>query len=322
MMSALAFEAQYRPQWEQLRQALAGGANAGTGLTLVQTYRSTCEHLALARSRHYPLRLVQELEQLTALAHQHVYRPPAMQPLWALRRWWRAVPEALRAQRGALWVSLASFALPLLAMLALTWWEPSWVLSVLSASQAHMFEQMYGPDVQDFGRLRDAGDDWTMFGYYILHNIGIGFQCFAGGLLLGLGSLFYLVLNGVILGAVAGYLTHQGLGQAFWGFVVGHAPFELSAVVLAGAAGLRLGQALLMPGRLRRSQALIEAGHAVTPLVWAVMVLLVGAAWLEAFWSSIVWMPMSIKLSVSAVGWALVLTWFSGWTWRGAGDGR
>ncbi len=322
MMSALAFEAQYRPQWERLRQALAGGAHAGTGLTLVQTYRSTCEHLALARSRHYPWRLVQELEQLTALAHQHIYRPPALQPLWAWRHGWRAVPQALRAQRGALWLSLASFALPLLTMLALTWWEPAWVLSVLSAAQAHMFEQMYGPDAEDLGRLRNAGDDWTMFGFYILHNIGIGFQCFAGGLLLGLGSLFYLVLNGVILGAVAGYLTHQGLGLAFWGFVAGHAPFELSAVVLAGAAGLRLGQALLMPGRLRRSQALIEAGRAVTPLVWAVVLLLIGAAWLEAFWSSIVWMPLSIKLSVSAIGWCLVLAWFSGWTWRGASDGR
>ena len=51
-----------------------------------------------------------------------------------------------------------------------------------------------------------------MFGFYIRHNIGIAFQCFAGGLFAGIGSLFYLIYNGAIIGAVAGYLTERGHG--------------------------------------------------------------------------------------------------------------
>ncbi|MEO4017989.1 stage II sporulation protein M, partial [Pseudomonas rossensis] len=69
---------------------------------------------------------------------------------------------------------------------------------------------------------RAASEDWVMFGYYIMHNIGIAFQTFASGLLFGLGSAFFLFFNGLMIGAVAGHLTHIGYGQTFWSFVVGH----------------------------------------------------------------------------------------------------
>ncbi len=98
-----------------------------------------------------------------------------------------------------------------------------------------------------------------MFGFYIRHNIGIAFQCFAGGLFAGIGSLFYLIYNGAIIGAVAGYLTERGHGPTFWAFVVTHSAFELTAIVLSGAAGLKIGYSLVAPGRLTRVQSLVAA---------------------------------------------------------------
>ena len=70
--------------------------------------------------------------------------------------------------------------------------------------------------------MRDAGDDWMMFGFYISNNIGVAFQCFASGLAAGFGSIFFLVYNGAFVGAVAGYLTERGLGDTFFSFVVTH----------------------------------------------------------------------------------------------------
>jgi len=132
----------------------------------------------------------------------------------------------------------------------------------------------------------------------------------------GVGAIVVLVSNGVIFGTIAGHLTAIGYGHTFWRFVAGHSGFELSAIVLAGGAGLRIGWAVLSPGRLSRQRALVEAGRDGAQIVYGVFVLLVLAAFVEAFWSSIVWMPSSVKFSVAALVWIAV--WY--WIWRGGRD--
>src|SRR5690606_34190487 len=98
---------------------------------------------------------------------------------------------------------------------------------------------------------------------------------FGGGVLFGLGSVFFLVFNGLVIGTVAGHLTRIGYGETFWPFVSGHSAFELSAIVLAGAAGLRLGGALLAPGQRSRARALREEALDSAGLIWGFAVLLV-----------------------------------------------
>src|SRR5262249_56645652 len=84
-------------------------------------------------------------------------------------------------------------------------------------------------------------------------------RCFAAGLFAGLGGLFFLAYNGVFSGALAGYLASRGLSPTFFSFIVTHAAFELTAIVLSGAAGLRIGHALLAPGRYSRLHSLVLA---------------------------------------------------------------
>ena len=91
--------------------------------------------------------------------------------------------------------------------------------------------------------MRGPMRDVAMFGVYIWNNIGIDFQIFASGLVLGVGSVFTLLFNGVQGGAVMGHLTNLGFVSTFYGFVSGHSSFELMGAALSGAAGLRLGLA-------------------------------------------------------------------------------
>ena len=128
--------------------------------------------------------------------------------------------------------------LPTVLIGCLVYWRPELILSVVSVEQAASIEQMYSPAAHSIGRERSANSDWIMFGYYIRNNIGVAFQCFAGGLFAGIGSLFFLGYNGAFGGAVAGYLTERGLSSTFYSFVATHAAFELTAIVLSGAAGL------------------------------------------------------------------------------------
>ncbi|MNI67271.1 hypothetical protein D3C73_1228930 [compost metagenome] len=169
-------------------------------------------------------------------------------------------------------------------------------------------QSMYDPDAGHLGRSmeRAASEDWAMFGYYIMHNIGIAFQTFASGLLFGLGSAFFLVFNGLMIGAVAGHLTHIGYGQTFWSFVVGHGAFELTAIALAGAAGLQLGWALIAPGPLPRGEALRLAARKSVLLICGVMLFLLIAAFIEAYWSSMTAPAPLTKYLVGAALWVLV----------------
>ena len=148
-----------------------------------------------------------------------------------------------------------------------------------------------------------------MFGYYISHNVSIGLSAFASGLVVGVGSVVVLVSNGIIIGAVFGHLHHIGSGGRLWSFVCGHAPFELTAIVLAGGAGLQLGLNWLMPGRRARGQALREAGIKGGQLCIGVVAMLVIAAFIEAFWSSKQQVPVALDYSVSVLLWGLVLGW-------------
>src|SRR5581483_6528895 len=145
----------------------------------------------------------------------------------------------------------------------------------------------------------------------IMHNVSISFQCFAGGLLAGVGSIFFLIYNGALIGAVGGYLTARGLGATFYPFVATHSAFELTAIVLAGAAGLRLGQGLLMPGRRTRLDSLVFAARRCTVLLYGSTAMLLTAAAIEAFWSSARWLPPAIKYGVATVCWLAVLSYLT-----------
>ena len=203
------------------------------------------------------------------------------------------------------------FVLPTLILGVLVYLRPELILSVVDAQNAAEFEHMYSGAEAAIGRHRDADTDWTMFGYYIRHNIGLAFQCFASGLLAGLGSLFFLAFNGVFFGALAGYLTERGLGETFYSFVVTHAAFELTAIVLSGAAGLRIGHSLLAPGRLTRRQALVAASLESVVIVYGVATMLLIAAAVEAFWSSARWVPPEVKYAVAAVCWIGVIAYLT-----------
>jgi uncharacterized membrane protein SpoIIM required for sporulation len=127
----------------------------------------------------------------------------------------------------------------------------------------------------------------------------------------GVGSLFFLAFNGAYGGAIAGYLTEKGLGSTFYSFVVTHAAFELTAIVLSGAAGLRLGHALLAPGRYTRLQSLVRAAKESAVIIYGVMAMLLIAAALEAFWSSAKWMPPIMKYGVAAICWIAMLSYLT-----------
>ena len=316
-MTPLDFEAAYAPLWTELEAVIrvAETKRKFDGARLATLYRRVCEHLALAQARAYPIHLTQRLESLTQSAHRLIYR----QHDYGLARFARLAlvdfPEAVRAHRVYLLVSALMFLLPLLAAGWAAYRDPGFILHLLDASAVQQFDSMYSDSAESLGRTRSAGDDWQMFGFYIMHNIGIGVRCFAAGIFAGVGSAAVVVFNGVQIGAVGGYLIAAGHAENFCSFVITHSAFELTAIVLAGAAGLRLGYAWVAPGRYTRLESLrLAARHAVV-IVYGVIGLLLVAAAIEAFWSSARWIAPAVKYGVGGACWVLVLAYL-GWQGR------
>ena len=316
-MTPLRFEEVYRAEWEELESlfsSLGHGHRAsleGQGDRAAALYRRACGQLALARARAYPAYLVDRLERLTTEAHQAIYahRTSGWGALWRLIS--KEFPEAVRAQSRYVGAATVIFLAPAIAVGALVARTPEMILAVIDADTASSFEQMYGPSAESIGRLRDASTDWMMFAYYIRNNVGIGFQCFAGGLLAGLGSIFFLAYNGAFSGAIAAYLSGRGLQSTFFSFVATHSAFELTAIVLFGGAGLRVGYALVAPGRATRVQSLVYATRETAVLLYGATSMMLVAAVIEAFWSSSTWVSPAFKYAAAAVCWAAVLAYFT-----------
>jgi uncharacterized membrane protein SpoIIM required for sporulation len=316
------FEARYRADWLRFeawldrdekprkRAAKTDAKDALPDRELPQAYRRICQHLALARDRQYSPELVDHLNQLALRGHTLLYgartRRGAAQ---ALAFFLGDFPRLVRAERRLVFVAALFFFGPLLGLIAALQWYPDFVHYLHGPDTLAKLREMYDPANQRLG-MRPADDNVAMFGFYIWNNVKIGFQTFATGLAFGLGSLFYLVFNGVVIGAVAGYLTQAGYGAPFWSFVAGHGAFELVAIVISGAAGLRLGLALVAPGQQSRKAALVNAARPALCLMVGAAAMFLAAAFIEAFWSPLTVFPPLTKYTIGAALWGFVIGYF------------
>lgn len=316
------FIQQYQPLWDQLTawldyQQTSNGQRKRAGLVepsldFPRAYRQLCHHLALAQSRMYSPLLIGQLNQLVMRGHHQLYTSRLHFAHRFINFYLRDLPRLVRQEWRVLLLSGLLFFGSFFAILMAIQIEPELVYSVIDGSQVAGMEAMYDPArTVRFGREHEADSDMLMFGFYIKNNTGIGFQVFAGGLLYGLGSLFFLLYNGLVIGAVAGHLTHIGYIETFWGFVAGHSAFELTAIVLSGMAGFKLAQALIMPGRKSRLLALRDNAQVALRIMYGSASLFIMAAFVEAFWSSQAWVPVLVKYAVGIALWLLVIGYFS-----------
>jgi len=305
------FEARHRAEWERFNLALERlehGKQTSQVAGFPKAYRRLCQHLALAQERSYSSFLIDSLQQQVLRGHQQLYRHRSRFGANLLGFILADFPRRVRAEWPFVLAAALLFFGSLIGFALLVYAFPGLVFNLIPAEQVREMQGMYDPVAGHLGRSaeRAASEDWVMFGYYVMHNIGIAFQTFASGLLLGVGSAFFLLYNGLIIGAVAGHLSEIGFGQTFWSFVIGHGAFELSAIALAGAAGLKLGWALIAPGRLTRGEALKHAARKSVLLVCGVMVFLLIAAFIEAYWSSKTAVTPLTKYAVGASLWIAV----------------
>ncbi|WP_422931090.1 stage II sporulation protein M [Singulisphaera sp. PoT] len=254
-------------------------------LRLGELYRSACTDLMLAEAHDLPRDTITYLHALVGRAHNAVYRAKGFRfKDWGFVLFNRA-PRILRSD-PAVKISAMIFYGGFILCALLAAGQPDFARRVLPESSIEEMENMYEQPLKGERKDGMTRDDSMMAGFYIQHNTSIGLRCFAGGLLFGLGSIYELASNALLLGTVFGYMATTSAASNFYTFVTAHAPFELTAIVLAGAAGMRLGYGLIeTKGETRVASLHREAKNAL-PVVSTSVVLFVFAAFIEGYVSA------------------------------------
>lgn len=277
------FVAARRPDWDRLaalvdqlerrRISLEGLAE------LDRLYRRTTSDLATAQTYYRGTEAHRFLNQLCARAYASIYAPPR-ERLEALRRFFlRGFPRTLRRERTFVWASLGFFLLGILLGALVVAFDPHGAElfvpeGVRRSVAAH---QMWTDSVLS------VAPPGAVASRIATNNLTVTIAAFASGILLGLGTVYLLVMNGVLLGAVAVHCARHHMGWALFSFVISHGPVELSVIVISGGAGLMVGHALIDAGELPRRQVLKRRATEAVKLVLGCAPFLAGIGMIEGF---------------------------------------
>ncbi len=298
-----------RPAWDRFDELLKksgrirGGRLDGEEISeMSRLFRGICYDLSTVRSREWGRDLEDLLNALVARGYHRFYREPPGRPRAVVQFFTAHFPRLLRANQRYFWASLVLFVLPGLVAGGFVSRDPDVAGKILSPEQLAMYELMYSDEMSEVPARSEA----TMTGFYVYNNIGIAFRCFATGIFFGIGTIYFLIFNSLAIGTTAAYLVAKGYSERFFSFVISHGSFELTAIVIAGAAGLIVGHALVHPGPYRRLDALRVRGADAIRLAAGAGAMLAVAAVIEGFWSPSA-APNQIKYFVGSLLWICVV---------------
>jgi uncharacterized membrane protein SpoIIM required for sporulation len=277
------FISRNEPTWRRLDELVATGRRGSQRLgpagieELVTLYQRTSVHLSHARTAYTDRALIARLTSLVASANGVIYGRRT-RSVKAFGRFWALVFP------GAVWHCRRTIAIST-ALFAGTWLVVAvWVgtsSTALEASAPAAARQAYvSEDFESYYSSSPAGEFATRI---TLNNIMVGFMAFAGGILLGVGTLVSMVGQGYQFGQINGWFLAVGKGGYFWGLVAPHGLLELTAIMIAGGAGFRLGWAIVDPGDRTRGEALAEEGRRAVVVILGCAAMFVVAAIIEAY---------------------------------------
>jgi uncharacterized membrane protein SpoIIM required for sporulation len=277
-------------------------------VSLTVLYRSTLSSLSVARATSLDHALVDYLESLSTRAYFFVYgaRTTLLSRIgrFFARDWPLAVQGLWRETLVALFVTLLGVGVAYLLVSN----DPDWYYAFVPRGLAHGRDPSASTEFLRKS-LYDGGDMTEFLSIFatqlFTNNTQVAILAFALGFAFGAPTILLLLHNGCIAGAMIALYVSHGLGFGFSGWLLVHGVTEISAVILAGAAGLRIGWALAFPGVQTRTEAAGAAGRQAALAMCGVVLMLLVACLLESFARTLItedWARYAIAV-VSALAW-------------------
>ncbi len=300
--------AKRKPNWQRLEQLVDRSGRRGVAALghdelqeLGLLYRQTASDLATVREDITSRPFTSYLNQLLSRAHNLIYM--GRSPNWSgiLTFYVETYPRIFRETFPLVLLSALVFIAGGLAGVVVTLRDPGFAHQILGPQMIETIEkrQMWTESILAVKPMAASG--------IMTNNITVGFAMFAAGITAGLGTLWMLITNGLLMGVLAVATARAGMALQLWSFVAGHGALELPAIFIAAGGGLEIARGLLFPGMMPRKDSLQLAGNRATKLLLGTIPLLVVAGVIEAFISPVkIATPLKFLLS-AALFTALVL---------------
>lgn len=302
-----------QPAWRQLEAIVDNLYRRGPRRTpvedvveLTDLYQAACADLARLRSYKADPELIRPLNRLITRAHGQIYRGGARHS-WRISHFFlvrnpRLFREAWKFMLASLLISASS---ALMAYFTVQH-SPDVVADILGGGCAD--REFYGSkSVADIRERFGHEGNPMLSSFVITNNIRVALAAFALGITFGLGTIYMLVVNGAMLGGIAGAFAKSGIGWQLWMVILPHGALELSAIVVAGGAGLLLGHSLWCPGQRTRRRALREEAIRAMQLAVGLIPAFIVAGIFEGFVTPSDAIPDSLKvilgIAVAIVFW-------------------
>jgi uncharacterized membrane protein SpoIIM required for sporulation len=300
--------ATHKPVWDRLAALTRGGRrsirklDAGRIDELTQLYEMTATNLSHVRTHYRDPALVAYLTKLVSTAGATVYGTKPRTWRRAGRFFTITFPAAVWQARWFVAVSAALFVIPALV-------AGEWLAHSTSARDALLSDAARDAYVNhDFESYYESENASQFASHVFTNNALVGFQAFAFGVFLCIPTVLVLVSNGLNLGVAMGLFASYGQQGKFWGLIAPHGMLEITAVVIAGAAGLQLGWALVSPGERTRSEALTEAGRRAVVIVLGLVLAFAVAGTIEGGVTGQPW-PTWLRVGIGLVAWTSFVTY-------------
>ena len=269
--------------WSRLEHLTAAAGSAGARLhpaevdELLQLYQRASTHLSHARTQHADPALVARLTQLVATARGVIYGTRSRSLAGMARFFTTSFPAAVWHARRFV---LASALLLLVPAVLVGGWLARSDVALEAAAPPALREAYVEDDFETYYSSAPASEFATSV---TVNNIQVGFLAFASGIFVCVLTAAILVLNGANIGWAAGLFAAVGQQPKFYGLILPHGLLELSAVIVAGGAGLAIGWAIVAPGDRPRGVALAEEGRRASAIVLGLMLAFIVAGTIEGF---------------------------------------
>lgn len=326
-LKSFRFRAEREKDWQRLedliRKIESGSLSALTDDELVSLpalYRSTLSSLSVARETSLDQGVIEYLQSLCTRAYYMVYGTRSTFMERALHFFKTSWPQAMKAMWKETLVSAFLFFFAGLIAFVLVTNDMDWYHNFVPQSMmdnrtpAASTETLECTLYTNMETCDDYGENngLSVFASFLFqHNARIAIFAFALGFAFGIPTIFLLMYNGLTLGAFVALFNSRGLGFEVGGWLLIHGVTELFAVILAGAAGLKIGRAMAFPGQRSRIAAASHAGQSAATAAFGVVLMLFCAALLEGFGRQLVNSDM-IRYSIAAmtgIGWCLYFYW-------------
>ncbi len=300
-----------KPYWQKLEtlvtSASGGVKSLGHGelQELSLLYRQTAADLAAIRQDPSSVHFARYLNQLMARAHNIIYLGHRASP-WAIFRFLQQeYPRVFRRNAKYCALAVAVFLAGGLAGVALALQDPDFQLKVLGPRMVQTIQrkEMWTHSIISVKPLASSE--------IMTNNMTVGFMAYATGIAGGLGTIYMMFFNGLLMGVIGTACGLAGMSLSLWSFVAPHGALELPAIFLAGGAGFKIAHGLLFPGMLPRRDSLALAGREATTLVLGTVPILIIAGLIEAFVSP-TGLAIPLKFAMSGALLVLLCTYLFG----------